>query len=328
MSSKNKPLVSIIVPIYNSDRYLSECLNSVFSQSYKNIEVVLVNDGSTDNSAHIIADYANKHHDAIVINKKNGGLPDARNAGIKKASGDFFCFVDSDDIISTTFVEKLLHAIDMEKGIYISCCRYNRRASNYLNAQDNIPIQTISSPDYLIKTYYQNDASLYSVTVGTKMFAANLFRKVKFPIGKLYEDFAIIDQLILQSPKISLVGENLYYYRRTSNSITTEKFNDQHLNMIEHCNDLIKKYHNATEIHDALLVMKYTRCIEILTKIKSSKKYNKTITRKIWEFIKEYRAQILTNQNARLSIRASAIISLAGPSLLISINSFRKRLEQ
>lgn len=325
MSSKNNPLVSIIIPIYNSERYLRACLDSVFSQSYPNIEVLLVNDGSTDKSLAIIDEYAQINSNSVIITQKNGGLSSARNAGIKKAKGELLCFLDSDDEISPNFIKELIRSIDIKNGVLISCCRYTRQRDKLTNTHDNQLNTIIDSKQYLIQTYYQNDANLYSVTVGTKIFAAQLFKNVQFPIGKLYEDFAIIDRLILQSPKVALVDENLYYYRRSDNSITTEDFNPRHLDMLHHCDDLLQKYQQDTELYRALQVMKYTRCIEILTKATEAHS-TQPIETAPWDYIVKNRKAISQNNAIRKSLKLSAYISCFGKNALVKSNILRRKI--
>ena len=117
----DKPLISVIIPIYNVENYLAKCVNSVIDQNYKNLEIILVNDGSPDNCGSICDEYAQKDNRIVVIHKKNGGLSDARNAGLKISTGDFITFVDSDDYVNKDFISTLVSLIqDFEADIAIS----------------------------------------------------------------------------------------------------------------------------------------------------------------------------------------------------------------
>lgn len=325
MSSQGKPLISVVVPVYNVEKYLAECLDSILAQTYQNLEIIVVNDGSTDGSPKIVQKYSAKHKSIVVVNKKNGGLSSARNAGIEKATGGYLCFVDSDDMIAPDFIEKLAAAMNPEEGILLSTCRYTRRSSDLGKVEDS-GTKVVDAKEYLVKTYYQNNAALYSVTVATKMFAKQLFEKVRFPVGALYEDFAIIDQLVLQSKSVALVDKALYYYRRSEGSITTTKIDERHLDMIKHCDKLLTKYADDNELSEALTTMKFTRYIELLTKLAESKSQSNTLEAEARKFILDNRKAILKNANARKSVRLSAILSFAGIGAMVRSNVLRRKI--
>lgn len=325
MSSQNSPLVSIIVPAYNVEKYLADCLDSILAQTYQNLEIIVINDGSTDGSPEIMQEYNAKHKNIIIVNKKNGGLSSARNTGIEKATGDYLCFVDSDDVIAPDFVEKLAVAIKPEEKILLSTCRYTRKSSN-LGKVEKSSAKIVNSKGYLIRTYYQNDATLYSVTVATKMFVKQLFEKVRFPVNTLYEDFAIIDQLVLQSKSVALVDETLYYYRRSDGSITTAKVDEHHLDMIKHCDRLLTEYADDNELSEALTTMKFTRYIELLTKLAESKSQSDDFKAEARKFILDNRKAILKNASARKSVRLSAILSFAGIGAIVQSNVLRRKI--
>jgi glycosyltransferase involved in cell wall biosynthesis len=118
-----KPLVSVIIPVYNTEKYIRQCVDSVINQTYKNLEIILVDDGSTDNSTQICDCYAARDERVSVIHKENGGVASARNAGIKRINGDYFTFVDSDDYLLSAFTEKLLSVL-LNSGSDIACCNF------------------------------------------------------------------------------------------------------------------------------------------------------------------------------------------------------------
>ena len=116
-------VVSIIVPVYNSEKYLPDCVESLVNQSYKNIEILLVNDGSTDGSLMLCQKYQNKDHRIVVINSRHGGVSVARNLGIIKATGEYLAFVDSDDMVSENYIERLVEPV-LKHSIFLSLCQY------------------------------------------------------------------------------------------------------------------------------------------------------------------------------------------------------------
>ena len=145
-------LISVVVPVYNVEKYIDKCINSIINQTYKNLEIILVDDGSPDNCGNICDEYAKKDNRIIVIHKENGGVSSARNIGIKNAKGKWITFVDSDDWIENDYVEKL-SKIGIQNKAEVVLCGYNR-----INNNDKQPINAIgeikkyNSFEYLIKT--------------------------------------------------------------------------------------------------------------------------------------------------------------------------------
>ena len=190
------PLVSVVVPIYNVELYLKECVDSILSQTYKNIEVILVDDESPDLCGKICDDYAAMDGRIKVVHKKNGGLSDARNAGMKVATGDLITFVDSDDYISKDFMKILFEAMS-ENNSDIAIANMKRTSRR---DDKNTVI------DWKVSSYKNEDAlirMLYGTPFGTsacgKLFKRSLFTGVEFPYGKFSEDLFTIYKTILRS---------------------------------------------------------------------------------------------------------------------------------
>lgn len=197
------PLVSVVVPIYNVELYLKECVDSILSQTYKNIEVILVDDESPDLCGKICDDYAAMDGRIKVVHKKNGGLSDARNAGMKVATGDLITFVDSDDYISKDFVKILFEAMS-ENNSDIAIANMKRTSRR---DDKNTVI------DWKVSSYKNEDAlirMLYGTPFGTsacgKLFKRSLFTGVEFPYGKFSEDLFTIYKTILKSENVTYVG--------------------------------------------------------------------------------------------------------------------------
>lgn len=200
-------LVSVIIPIYNVAPYLRECLDSIISQSYTNLEIILVDDGSTDHCPQICDEYAQNDKRIIVIHKANGGLSDARNAGMKIATADYWTFVDSDDYCHPKMIETLLKPMLENKDIGASCCdcsskKLSKRIKKY---------KVFDTVDYFLEKW---GASAWS-----KMFRKELFDDIIFPIGKLLEDLMTIYKPLYKTKKIAYNDTSLYYYRIRSGSI-------------------------------------------------------------------------------------------------------------
>lgn len=209
--------ISIIVPVYNTSEYLEKCLYSLINQTIKNIEIIVVNDGSTDNSLEIINKIAKDDQRIKVYNKKNGGLSSARNYGIEKSTGKYIGFVDSDDYVREDMYEIL--GKNLENSFAdMSICRWYiveneikkecsfKTENKILNSEDAINL-------LLSHSSFDN-------FVVTKLYKRELFDNIRFDEGKLLEDLLIMYKLINKARLISLCSEPLYYYVQRNNSIT------------------------------------------------------------------------------------------------------------
>jgi len=219
----NNPLVSIIVPVYNTKEFLSECTESLVSQTYNNIEIILVDDGSTDGSSELCDKLAFKDRRIRVIHQKNGGLSDARNTGIDNAKGDFISFVDSDDSVNPSFIKILLKGIKANDSD-ISVCGYG----------EDFPKQrTITGKEATIKLLLEQKN--IDILAWNKLYKNNLFldNGIQYPKGKLHEDNLTTYKLYSRSNKVSFIPKSLYNYRKREGSITNINKKETHLKMRE-----------------------------------------------------------------------------------------------
>lgn len=222
MNNKNK-LISIIVPIYNVEKYLNQCINSILKQTYTNIEIILVDDGSPDNCGKICDNYKRIDKRIKVIHKNNGGLSEARNYGIKEATGDFLLFVDSDDFITENTCEILINNIQKYNADMAICNFYyvfkNKKAIiNEMSTKKEIQIL---EKENIIKEYFIN----YSVDLNVawnKLYKKDIFKRknaLLFPVGKLHEDTYIMYKIYYNLNRLVRINKPLYYYRQRNNSI-------------------------------------------------------------------------------------------------------------
>lgn len=218
--------VSIIVPVYNVERYIDKCLRSIINQTLQNIEVIIVNDGSTDGSQNIIDKYASKYNDKIIsLRKENGGLADARNYGLRYASGEYVGFVDSDDWIEPDMYEKLYKCADQKKADIV--------ISDFIFEPDSNVIHTNITEGTSLTLTSHPSLLLTEASVCNKLFKRSLFTEnnIEFPKGKLHEDRLAICKLYYFADNIVYIREGLYHYLKgRGNSITTsvnmKKYND------------------------------------------------------------------------------------------------------
>jgi glycosyltransferase involved in cell wall biosynthesis len=216
---KKQPLISVIVPIYNVEIYLEKCLNSIINQTYKNLEIILVDDGSPDNCGKICDEHAKKDKRIKVIHKPNGGLSDARNAGLDMAKGEYIAFVDSDDYIAEEMCEELLDIALKQNADIAACAQYileNKgvRVSG-ADVADDLSIDEIR---YLILM------DRYSNCAWDKLYKADLFKDLRFCVGIYSEDLFIMPSLFFTAKKAVLTKKPYYYYNCTNQNSIMSSF--------------------------------------------------------------------------------------------------------
>lgn len=232
----DKPLISVIVPVYNVEDYLGECIDSLIHQTYKNLEIILIDDGSTDSSGGICDKYASQHSNIVVLHKENGGLSSARNAGLDIAKGYYIGFVDSDDFVHPEMYEKLEQGFSRTDIGIVSCgvLSYDGHSSRpFIKEWNVLKERIISYEDFAINLLTQN----YNFTVWSKLFLKPLLDNVRFEIGKLNEDSLFIFELshIIENRRINMleIPYCFYYYRQREGSITKKKTHPLEIDVID-----------------------------------------------------------------------------------------------
>lgn len=226
--------VSVIVPVYNVENYLEKCIQSIISQSFKNLEIILVNDGSTDKSKEICEQFAEKDKRIILLNQKNKGVSAARNAGLDICTGDYISFIDSDDYISPDMIEFLVNNLERNDSDISTCGHYNCRIKNgslecvcYKNSNES---GVLSSRQSLQECLIGGKLSMMPVD---KLYKRYLFDDIRFPNGTIYEDSAIIPLITTRVSKVHYSFNPKYYYIMHQNSITTSNFNLKDFDIIK-----------------------------------------------------------------------------------------------
>lgn len=209
--------VSVVVPVYNVQKYLRQCIDSILGQTYTEFEVILVDDGSTDDCPQICDEYCKSDQRIKVIHKKNGGLSDARNCGIDHANGEYICFIDSDDIVATDYIGSMLAHVG--KGIRIASCGY----CYYYDSGKKIKINYENIRQYykgIEAQKYLNIIGYFNVSACNKLFKKSLFDEIRFPVGKKSEDWYVMYKLIEKAGGIYYNSDIKYFYRQRNGSIT------------------------------------------------------------------------------------------------------------
>lgn len=212
-----KPLISVIVPIYNVEAYLSRCIESIIFQTYSNLEIILVDDGSPDNCGKICDEYAKKDNRICVIHKKNGGHSSARNEGISVFKGAYVMFVDSDDYLSVDCVELLYSRLvidnsDIAVGNYVKVFENDAIRDGYKKC----PNDCVISRDYVLDSFHPH---LIFVSSWGKLYKREIIKNIAYPSLICGEDSWVFGEIIDQCDRISFINKALYYYYQRSNSI-------------------------------------------------------------------------------------------------------------
>lgn len=213
-------LVSVVIPVYNVEPYLGRCVDSIINQTYKNLEIILVDDGSTDNSGKICDDYQSLDERICVIHKSNGGLSDARNSGLYHATGKYIAFIDSDDFIEQDFISILYQAI-IENDADISICDYIKGTKNYFPRQKGIRKVSIFTSEQMLKQWH-GEYKHVETMAWNKLYKRRLFidNNILYPYGYYNEDVQTTHLVVEVANKIVIVNYNLYYYYQRKDSIT------------------------------------------------------------------------------------------------------------
>lgn len=271
------PTVSLVIPVYNVESYLERCLESVKNQTYKNIEIILVNDGSTDGSGEICKKFVSKEIRAKVIHQKNAGLSEARNTGLKYISGDFVMFVDSDDWLELDAVEFLLEQAIKQNADMVVGGVY--RTSDVVNHQKSFHTSELLTQEEYAKRYFKIESQTIEYYVWNKLYRRKVVEGIEFPLGFFAEDVPTTFRYILNSQTIVVTDKIVYNYF-INNSGLTAKFTSKHFDVLKGW-DLVCKYaksSNNDRYKEWAQINRYRADLALLTEIALSLDYKKLRT--------------------------------------------------
>ena len=281
--------ISIVVPIYNQEKYLKRCLDSLICQTYTNLEIILVNDGSKDLSGQICDEYEKIDYRIIVIHKENGGLSSARNAGIEIASGDYIGFVDSDDWVCKDMYEILLNNC-LQYDCPIASMKYFRTTKEVDIVQEtstNIVYENEELINYYLKSMF--NAQSLEQPVWNKLYKKELFTDVRFPMNQIYEDMFTVFKILSKGKKMVVSNQIGYFYYQNFQSITNAKFSKKNLDLLKVCNqivDEVKEYDNKEIVHIANSI-KENGILSLLIRIAESSDDNRLYLKLLLKELKQ-----------------------------------------
>ena len=228
--------ISVIVPVYNVEKHLKRCIDSLISQTYSNLEIILVDDGSTDSSPEICDAYADKDTRVKVIHKKNGGLSDACNKGLMAANGDYIAFVDSDDYLHMDMYKILVDEINAKKAD-MGMCLFERVYDEYIEPK---PVERYETDLLSIEDIYKEWHHVETNVRWNKLFKREILKGIEFPYGKINEDEATKPKIYERLNKIVKVNEKLYFYQQSNTSITRKEFYPKKMDKLDAIYENIK----------------------------------------------------------------------------------------
>ena len=251
-----RPKVSVIVSVYNTEKYVQKCIDSILNQTYPNIELILIDDCSVDNSREILRKYKNKSNVILIENKKNSGLSYSRNVGLKNSTGEFIGYIDSDDYIDPDYYEKLVESI-IEKQADIAVCDmklYYEKTNTY---------QISHGCEGTDKIDFINNGLAASAC--NKLFKRNIIEKYPFAEGKVNEDIAVVIPALVDAKKIAYVPDVYYYYVQRDNSIQNSSFSEKRFDIFIGVNSTLKRieHHKDYELYKDAIVYNQIICLFI-----------------------------------------------------------------
>lgn len=324
----NNELISIIVPVYKVEKYLERCVKSIQEQTYTNLEIILVDDGSPDRCGQLCDEFAKLDERIKVYHKENGGISDARNYGIDKATGEYIGFVDSDDYIHESMYEKLYEAIK-KSGTMISECGLTRVYKNTLRPhyEGKDYFLVLDKQEYL-KEFLEN-RKVYG-SVWCKLIHRDIVKKIKFSVGMIYEDALYNLELIKNVDKFTLISDSYYYYYIREDSYTTKPFNNRSMDYI----DVIEKISEYTlvnfpEFKEQLLTRVAFAYVSIFNQLIEVGNYkNKKEYKILKNKLKSIHLEIISSKNVPKNLKIAFLLLSINEKLYKFVLSKYKKYER
>lgn len=295
------PLISVIVPVYKVEEFLKRCVDSILSQTFRDFELFLVDDGSPDNCGEICDEYAEKDTRVIVIHKKNGGLSDARNVALDRASGEYITFIDSDDYVLNNHLESLLFALN-ETNSDIAIANITSFCSDGVDTNFYSPsekLQLLNNKKDIFSTIYQPCAA-------AKLYKRCVYSDIRFPVGRLYEDVFVYHDVLDRSKRICFTGKNSYFYFIRSESIMHQRYQLKFTDIIDALELRIKKIEEIglTELANDNRQFIYSRVAVAFANLNPEIQENKNRLKEVKDiYDKEYPVLIRETRNPKQKFR-------------------------
>ena len=318
----SQPLISVIVPVYNVEQYLDQCLESIVSQTYPRLEILVVDDGSTDGSGDMCDRWAERDSRICVTHQPNGGLSAARNTALDRMSGEHVIMVDSDDVLHPDAAARLLsamerHQADIVVGDHVIVGEKATPQWPDTAAAGPEGDRAYSQSEALLAIFYQQGLTH---SAWARIYRASLFDGIRYPVGQLYEDLAVIYPLLKRCDKVVKIPQVVYGYRQRESSILGH-FSPKRADILNICEGLElhtlvedNQYHSAVR---SRLLSAYFNILLLSNQDKSGD--HKQLQDRCWKGIKRLRGKCILDSDMRMKNRLGVIASYLGRSFLCSV---------
>lgn len=294
MNIANEPLISVIVPVYNVGAYLDKSLETLVNQTYRNLEILLVNDGSTDNSGELCDHWARKDSRIRVIHQKNGGLSRARNVGLDMASGEYLLFFDSDDLLSPDLCRVLLDALGADGDIAICDVAHVFPDQPY-SFEMTEEQEVLTAEETVRQMWYQTG---FLPSAWAKLYRRKLWETLRFTPDLRFEDIDILHEVFWSAGKIVYNHSRLYGYVHRENSITTASFSLRDMDILKIAEKILRFVQDKPSIAGAAQAYATTAALRIYLNAPREAEYAEGIA-KAEELLNRYGGQVAADKNAR-----------------------------
>lgn len=309
-------LISVIIPVYKVEDYLSRCVDSVLAQTYTNLEIFLVDDGSPDNCGKICDEYAARDQRIKVIHKKNGGLSDARNAALDLCSGEYISFIDSDDYVSEDFIESLYHAIKSHHTRLAIC------GIMKFDEFGNITADYSPSKRESVATGLEMVETVWRPAAWNKMYHKSLFEDVRYPFGKLYEDLYVYHDFLVKIDRVSFTGKNSYFYFNRKNSIMNKKYDIRNTDLVEGLDLRIKGLRKMQydDLADRQLSFLFNATVEAFSRTQDPDDKTKARLREVKSICDRYFLEMMNYKRFSQAQKMKILLFRYFPSIYIRVS--------
>ena len=321
-----EPKISVIVPIYQVESYLEDCIQSIINQTYGNLEIILINDGSTDQCPRICDKYQAMDNRVRVIHKENGGISTARNRGLDEATGEYVTYVDGDDTIDENMLTVLYQNMKSYEKCNISCCFFDEvwQTKDIASISQEViskqKLEYLDQIEAIKKTLYQKGTDC---CVWGKLYRKEVFDKVRFPEGKIYEDFAVMYQIFEQADHVVFSDYQGYHYLQRDNSIIRTTFSDKKMCLVDFAveNEACIR-ENYPQLYQAAVSRTVRASFHLYLQIPGTKEY-KHMRQRVEKVIKERRKVVMGDKEAARGTKAAILLTYVGFPVLRGLKSLK-----
>lgn len=317
-------VVSVIVPVYNVEKYLDRCIESVKQQTYSNLQIILVDDGAKDKSGAMCDIWKEKDSRITAIHQKNGGLSNARNTGIKRATGEYLVFVDSDDIIAPNMIEQLVELLEKEDAD-ISICGVEHifNENNIRFEQNQAEVTLYDRESAIAEMWYQKS---FLPSAWGKAYKKELFENLGFTEGILFEDIDVMHELFWRSNRIAYKNVPLYGYVHRENSITTAKFSKRDCDILQISEKLLRfSEEKAASLVPAAESYAVTAAFRIYLNAPQENKVFDAYHAKAKEVLNKYGKKVIKDKNVRSKTKCALVLYFYCKPLLMVVYKRKNR---